>query len=175
MKHCGKSTIGKQLAERLSAPFADSDELLLSAYNDRHPSPFSSFRDLYREKGRDLFCEYEQRGLKEYLANEESPGILSLGGGIADNSRALDIVHHNTYMVFLMVPFETLFNRVMLHGCPPFLDAHNPEAGFLDMYTRRNAVYNARSSLSVELGTASIEEAVTMVYDALMEEANVWK
>ena len=175
IKHSGKSTLGGRLSQILSVPFADTDELLLKEYNERHSSPFSSFRDLYREKGKDVFVEYEYLGLSNYLDNIEMPGVIASGGGISDNDRAMALLRERTFPVYLVVPFDTLCTRVMSHGTPPFLDQENPRDHFLKIYNHRDSLYKAVSRIVVEIGNESIEDATNIVYDALKEAPDVWQ
>src|SRR5918997_3441061 len=76
---CGKTTIGKRLADRLWQRFIDSDEMV-SRYAGK------SIRAIFEEEGEPVFRAFETAVLHELVTMQEH--VISLGGGgvlIPDN------------------------------------------------------------------------------------------
>ena len=175
VKHSGKSTFGKKVAHALHVQFADSDELLLIQYNERNPSPFSNLRDLYREKGKEVFMEYEYLGILHYFENISLPGILSLGGGIVDNVKAMNIIKEKSFILYLDVPEEILYKRIISKGIPPFLDSMHPKDHFSKIYNDRSERYMRDADIILNVGGLPIDESLSLIMQKILEEHNVWK
>ena len=80
---CGKTTIGKRIADRLWAKFIDIDDLIVRAAGGK------SIRDIFLEHGEDYYRGIETECLREALREPEI--ILALGGGtvIRDENREM--------------------------------------------------------------------------------------
>jgi shikimate kinase len=70
---CGKSTIGKGLADKLNIVFTDLDDVLSA---DQH----CTISKLFDQKGPKVFRQLEHQALLNTL-NNETKCVLSLGGG----------------------------------------------------------------------------------------------
>jgi len=146
VKHCGKSSIGQALARLRGLPFLDADEELLR----RHPAgaECGSVRALYRRLGEADFRRAEAE-LLGALLREGFCGVLALGGGAVGNSElAPGTLAQLGRLVWLDVPDEVAFQRVLAGGLPPFLaDAPDPRAEF----ARINASRRERLETAAEL------------------------
>ena len=69
---CGKSTIGKRLAQKLSLSFIDLDAHIQNNYR-------KTIADLFDEKGEEAFRRIEQQALMEVADFEDV--LVSTGGG----------------------------------------------------------------------------------------------
>src|SRR5438132_12455722 len=80
---CGKTTIGKRIADRLCARFVDIDDRIVRAAGGK------SIRDIFLEYGEPYYRDIETECLREAL--KESDIILALGGGtvIRDENREM--------------------------------------------------------------------------------------
>jgi len=80
---CGKTTIGKRIADRLWARFVDIDDLIVRAAGGK------SIRDIFLEHGEPYYRDIETECLREAL--KQSDIILALGGGtvIRDQNREM--------------------------------------------------------------------------------------
>ena len=83
MPSCGKTTIGKRLAERLNLPFIDTDEEIVKREGRSIPEIFSTEGELY-------FRDVESEVVKD-LAQHKGV-VISCGGGVVlreENALAL--------------------------------------------------------------------------------------
>ena len=83
----GKSTIGKQLSEKVFVPFIDLDEYIELKEN-------SSITNIFKEKGEIYFRKIEHRYLKE---------LLSLRGSFCAFARRRDSLLRKQYGVDIKI------------------------------------------------------------------------
>ena len=86
MPGCGKSTVGKALADRLGKTFLDADAALVQMAGKPIPAIFA-------EDGEDVFRKWETRVLTEL--GKKSGLILSTGGGCVTRERNYPLLHQN--------------------------------------------------------------------------------
>ncbi len=100
MPGCGKSTIGKLIAEKLSRPFYDLDSEIVNFEGREIP-------DIFATDGEKTFRDIESRVLLERLAPISGAVIATGGGAILreENVRALKL---NGRLYFLNRPLEQL-------------------------------------------------------------------
>ena len=92
---CGKSTVGKLLAQKLGMRFTDLDDYIES-------SAGMSIPDIFSEKGEPYFREKEAQAVKE-LSAENS--VVACGGGTIINDNSARIARENGPVIFLDLPF----------------------------------------------------------------------
>ena len=90
MKHCGKSTLGRIIAEDVGWAFQDLDDLILTESS----GTWKSVRDLWRELGKEAFAAIEEEAARNYMewtmpTLEKKGCILSMGGGTIENGGAM--------------------------------------------------------------------------------------
>lgn len=138
VKHAGKTTAGKFLAQISGFSFFDLDKEIEA----RKGMPV---RDLYKSKGKAFFIKeeaFECRIIAETAANS----VISTGGGISDNIEALEIIKNRGFSIFLDMPFDTVWQRISekakeTGSLPGFLSPDNPESQFREIYDRRRKIY----------------------------------
>ena len=131
LKHCGKSSVGRLLAERLQRPYYDADGLLEQHYWARHRRYFG-VREIYDQLGKEGFDQIQVQVLEEFFAHYDLdvPPILSLGGGAGDLDEIGRLLE-TCLVVLLEEELALLFQRIASGGLPPFLRAaRNSEAAF---------------------------------------------
>lgn len=152
---CGKTTVGKQLAQQLGWRFLDLDERIEQRAGVRISEIFdrlgeAAFRNL----------EYEQldRALKESVT-AAIPTVVALGGGTFAQSRNLELLHaacipdgapRAGWVLWLDCPIEQLLTRcVTMDNRPLFRD----EVSFRRLYEERAPFYRL-ADFRVESGDA---------------------
>lgn len=99
MPSCGKTTIGKTLAEMLSKNFLDSDEEIVKRQGVTIPK-------IFEEKGEKYFRNIESEVIAE-LSKRES-AVISTGGGAVLNRKNIENLKQNGLVVFIDRPLEML-------------------------------------------------------------------
>lgn len=136
IKHSGKSSVGKLLAEKLNCTFIDIDDVIEEFCE-------GSCRTLYREKGPEAFyaaeleaCGEVVRVLKhDFLLKNNTlvescaavRAVVSTGGGICNNVSALDILKEcGGTVLYLNVREDLACNRIIASSIkrgsyPPYI------------------------------------------------------
>lgn len=139
VKHAGKTELGTEAARILSGRFVDTDELILG----RLQGSVSSVRELYRREGKEAFMAKEREALSAYLTEAPcSVHIIATGGGACDNEPLIALMRASGKIIYLKVAEETLYERILRTGIPPFLEGDDPRGAFHALYARRDALYS---------------------------------
>ncbi len=170
MKHSGKSSLGRKLANDIALPFMDLDDLiieeaLLSPHFER--SRRLTCREIFRFSP-ELFSELEYRGAQRAARelNKDSL-ILALGGGTIENRRAMELLSRNSILVYLEEAEKVLLSRILLRGIPPFLDTNNPGGSFKTLYEKRTKLYEEAADIILPLMEAPLHRALEMLKQKL--------
>lgn len=142
IKHSGKTTIGRLLAQKLNRRWYDLDHEI----EKRIDQPIRTF---YREAGVTAFQTLEVEVLSNLVKEKEI--VISLGGGASDNEELMALVKKAGTLVYLWVEEKELLKRILLGGVPPFLDEADPEGSFSQLYQRRNRRYSKDCNHLIQL------------------------
>lgn len=132
MPGCGKSTVGKLLAERLGKSFVDTDTLVEQAAGKPIP-------EMIANEGETAFRDREQAAVAE--AGKQLSRVIATGGGAVlreDNRRAL---RQNARVVFLERPLE----KLATNGRP----LSRGGAALAALYEQRLPLYRAAADVTV--------------------------
>lgn len=148
MPGCGKSTVGKALAEALGRPFFDSDAELERKIGVSIP-------DFFALHGENAFRELEADVLRALGAR--SGCVIATGGGCVLREENYASLHRNGRLILLERPTEAL----AVEG-RPLSQGRSPEA-----LLRERAPYYARfADLTIPNRTA-VSDAVRLILEAI--------
>ena len=99
MPSCGKTTIGRALADRLGKRFVDLDEEIVRAAGRSIP-------DLFAAEGEDGFREREAEQTARFA--REGRQVLSCGGGVVKRPENLRALRQNGVVLFIDRPLDAL-------------------------------------------------------------------
>jgi shikimate kinase len=100
---CGKSTIGKKLANKLGYGFIDLDDYIEKKSKRTIP-------EIFRSSGEDFFRGLETYSLKE-LATLENV-VVSTGGGTPCFNNNMDLINSSGISIYLKMSSDTLYSRL---------------------------------------------------------------
>lgn len=92
MAGCGKSTVGKLLAEQTGKQFVDADEEIVKLAGKSIP-------ELFAEEGEEAFRTYETHVLAEL--GKQSGLVIATGGGCVTRERNYPLLHQNSRIIWL--------------------------------------------------------------------------
>jgi shikimate kinase / 3-dehydroquinate synthase len=141
----GKSTIGREVAERTARPFVDTDEEI-----ERRHGPIP---ELF-ERGEPEFRRIEEQVVAEALAGP--PSVIALGGGAVLSELTRRRLAAHAFRVFLEVDVEAAWERVRESGRP----LARQEDDFHRLYEERLPVY-------LEVASAPAEDVEDVLLAAL--------
>jgi shikimate kinase len=99
----GKSTVGKLLANKLSYPFIDLDEVIRF---ETH----RTIEDIFEKNGEDYFRQLEKKFLHKVAAIDRR--VIATGGGTPCYSENMDFIKNNGLSIFLYTPLEIVTERL---------------------------------------------------------------
>jgi shikimate kinase len=102
-KNSGKTTFGRQLAEKLGLGFIDLDEQLEEQEGQTIP-------EIYTRVGEDAFRRLEWKALKSLVTKDNI--VISTGGGAPCHCDNMSLMEQNGDVIYLKVTDETLIHRL---------------------------------------------------------------
>ncbi len=167
MPGSGKTTVGRELAERADIPFFDTDAMMVEALNH-------SIADLIHTKGEPYFRHKEavvtQRLLRPFH------GVLATGGGaVMDNNiRPLFAAHR---VVYLRAEPATLAQRLEGNEERPLLKGHGTLAEQLAAtLAQREPVYQTLAQFTIDvdaLTAAQVVEAIATHLGVALDDSGI--
>jgi len=124
----GKSTIGREVAERTARPFVDTDAEIERLHG--------AIPELF-EHGEPDFRRIEEQVVAEALAGP--PAVIALGGGAVLSEKTRQRLRATAYTVLIDVDVDDAWERVKGSKRPL---ARDPDA-FRRLYDERQAIYQA--------------------------------
>ena len=146
IKHCGKSTVGKEIAAILDMPLIDSDrEIELLDGKNR------TCREIFKSEGEEFFRKLEAEVL-EKLASSSEKAVISLGGGALSNPYlSSELKAEIGFKLWLEVDDKTAFQRIKANGLPPFLsETADPFEAFVAMNRKRRELFAACADAKID-------------------------
>ena len=148
----GKTTIGKQVAQKLGVEFIDVD-------NEIEMDEKTTISDIFVQKGEAYFRQLERAKISELLNSFN--GVLSLGGGsVLDESTRQSLAI--APVVWLKVSSGDASSRVGLGLSRPVLMG-NVRSTLVKLLEERTPLYEEVADWEIDTSKKSIEEVVQEV------------
>lgn len=144
MPGCGKSTLGKLLAERTGKQFVDADDVIVQRAGISIPKIFDKI-------GEEGFRKLET----EVLSNlgKQSGLIIATGGGCVTRSENYNLLHQNGHIIWIQRQISSLPTNGR-----PLSQQNNLET----MFAVRKPLYEQFSDYSV-INDGSLDETITAI------------
>ena len=148
---CGKSTVGKILAEMLGIRFFDLDEIIVEGEKRTIPDIFSS-------EGEDGFRNLEIKYLQRVLKGGGDK-VLSLGGGTPTIPAARDLLREKTVCIYLRATVDTLqANLSGSEGNRPLLKDTPLREKISELLSIRSDAYLHSAHIVIDIDGLSADE-----------------
>ena len=144
MPGCGKTTIGRALAQALSRPLVDTDAMIVE-------SAGRSIPDIFATDGEEAFRTLETQAVT--AAGRMSGAVISTGGGVVTRERNYAPLSQNGRIIFIRRDPEEL----PVDGRP--ISQSTPKA---ELYAKRLPLYNAFADADVE-NNGTVDETVNKI------------
>lgn len=135
---CGKSTIGRRLADISGRAFTDMD-----TYIEKKAG--MSIPEIFEEKGESAFREMETEAVSEL---GDKGGIVACGGGAMLKDINAKIAAEKGVVVYIDVDFDTCYGRISGDKNRPIVAANTKES-LEEIYNSRVSLYTAHSSVKI--------------------------
>ena len=148
MPGCGKSTIGKRLAEHLHREFYDADEV----FTQTHPlSP----AEILRTEGEDAFRSLEHNMICDLC--KKSGCVIATGGGVVVRPDNYDALHQNGVIVWI----DRDPNKLPTDGRPL-----SQSVGVHVLYEKRKDAYCRFADITVKSNEV-LDDTLAAILEAL--------
>jgi len=137
---CGKTTVGRILAEKMKFTFADSDQIIENKQGMTIPQIFEIY-------GEEYFRRLEEITIRSLL--EKNNIVISTGGGAVLNQSLFDYMKLNARVVHLKASIDTLWDRLRNCTNRPMLYSDNPRKRMEELYIMRLPIYQ-KAHLNIE-------------------------
>ena len=152
MPGCGKSTLGRCLAERLGRDFIDADPEIEKDSGKTIPELFAVSEDFFRKQ--------ETRTTKRLSALQDK--VLAMGGGVVLRQENISSLKENGLIIFLDRSPEDIIGDVDTKT-RPLLAAGRRR--IYDLYAQREALYRAVADVTVQ-NKGSMQDVLLRLMDA---------
>ena len=139
MMGCGKSTVGRLLAERMRLPLIDLDEEIARAAGKTIP-------EIFAPEGEAGFRARETAALECALARGD--GVIATGGGIITRAENIRMMREKGFVVWLCRPLENMIADVRQDTRPNL--AGGKEERMRTLYAQRAHLYEAAAHLQFD-------------------------
>ncbi len=149
-KASGKTSYGKLLAERLSRPFFDVDDLLRGIYL-RETGHAWTVREIYKEEQEQSFRDWESKAVCQL--GDISGAVIALGGGTPLRQENCDLLKSGGLWVYIDEERHRLEER-----CPPF---------WMSQYEVRKPIYEKLADVHFRPSGKSISHEIDRLMEAI--------
>lgn len=143
MPSCGKSTVGKVIAENFNKAFVDTDEYIVSADGREIP-------EIFRADGETVFRQKESEAVFDIAKSTGT--VVATGGGVVLDKSNIDILKENGRVYFIDRPLEMLVTT----GDRPL---SSNRADLEKRYNERYSLYTACADVIID-GSGTVDEVV---------------
>ena len=156
---CGKSTVGRELHQRLGFQLADMDQII----EQRTGKPITS---IFADEGEQAFRDMETALLKELGAPDAPRRIISTGGGVVVRAENRDLIRSLGYVVWLDAPIKVILERTRKNRTRPLLlTDEDPEERIRNMMEARRPFYQETAHLKLDTGGLDCGELATGILE----------
>ena len=155
---CGKSSVGKRIAEKLGRRFIDSDDLIIEKAG-------LSINEMVKEKGWPYFRALEKEVIKEISAEDNL--VIATGGGVITDETNIINLKANGFIVWLDADIETIKKRLKGDNASienrPSLTGDNPVDEIREVMEKRRPVYRQACNISIDTDKMNINDVADMI------------
>jgi shikimate kinase len=155
----GKSTVGRELHQRLGYPLVDMDQVI----EQRAGKPITA---IFAEDGEEVFREMETRLLEELSVADGQRRIISTGGGVVGREENRALLKHLGYVVWLHAPLPVILERTARNRERPLLHTDRPAARIAELMEVRLPLYQESSHLKVDTAGLDYGELATGILES---------
>ena len=150
---CGKTTVGKSLANKLNYNFIDTDEYIESTMK-------MSISEIFKKYGEQFFREYETECLIQ-LASKLGNCVISTGGGVPVKVCNREILKNMGRIYYLKADADTIYARVKYDKKRPLLQCDNPYEKIKSMLEQREEFYREAADEVICVDGLSVKDIVS--------------
>ncbi|MES2345090.1 MAG: shikimate kinase [Chlamydiota bacterium] len=156
LQACGKTTVGKKLADTLQWNFIDTDQWL----EETEGTGLSS-RQIALTKGEAYFRALEQKQIERLSSLTRT--VVAVGGGSFAYAKNKNALKNSGVILYLKITPCTAWNRIIRNGIPSYVDQKNPKSSFHVIAEQRLPLYEQMADLIFDVESLNTEEIITLI------------
>lgn len=146
---CGKSTVGKAIANKINYNFIDSDEYIEHQEN-------MSISEIFEKFGEDYFRNKETATISNISKLDHC--VVSLGGGAVLNKENANIIKTSGKLFFLNISAQEVYNRLKDDTSRPLLQTDDKLSSISSLLTKRLPIYNEVADVRIDVDGKTVDE-----------------
>ncbi len=155
----GKSTVGRELHQRLGYPLVDMDHVIEQRAG-------KSITAIFAEAGETAFRDMETDLLAELNDPSALRRIISTGGGVIGREQNRTLLRQLGYVVWLYAPISTILERTGKNRDRPLLDTEDPAARVEALMAERKSLYAEAAHLKIDTVGLDSSELATGILES---------
>ncbi|MCX7695071.1 MAG: shikimate kinase [Caloramator sp.] len=149
MPGCGKTTLGKILAQKLGIPFFDTDNILVETYGETIEEMFKKGEAYFRQKESEII----------QTISEKDGCVISTGGGVVLNYNNILNLKRNGVIIFINRNIEDIYKTLSLEGRPLLTNRNK----LFELYKQRINLY--KQYCDYEINNIVLEETIDKILE----------
>lgn len=155
---CGKTVIGKRLAQMLGYDFVDTDDLVTGYASMSIPHIFEKYGECY-------FRELEAKAAEE--AAQKDQAVIATGGGIIKNKKNIEMLKITGVLVYLKADSEKIYKNTLNDSTRPLLQDGDRMENIQRLLTEREPLYVEYGDFVIDVSPLNVEQGVREILKTL--------
>ncbi len=155
----GKSTVGRELHQRLGYPLVDMDQVIEQRAR-------KSIAAIFADAGEEAFRDMETSLLEELNDLAAPRRIISTGGGVVGREGNRGLLRQLGYVVWLHAPMPVILERTGKNRDRPLLHTDDPGARIEALMALRKPLYEETAHLKVKTTGLDCSELATGILES---------
>ena len=156
---CGKSTVGRELHQRLGYRLMDIDQIIEENMGKK-------ISEIFREEGESAFRDFETMQLQEIFKQTDTRHIISSGGGVVIRPGHRALLRRLGYVVWLRASEEVIYERTSRNRDRPLLNAPDAREKISALLAEREPWYRETAHLRVDTAGLESHELATGILES---------
>lgn len=156
----GKSSVGRELANRQNLQFVDLDNLIELKEKKR-------ISDIFAEEGEPYFRKVEKEVLEDTAKKNKL--VVACGGGIVLNPENIRIMKETGLLICLSAKPEVILKRASGSKQRPLLNVADPKKQ-IELLLEKRSSYYALADKIIDTSRLSIKEVADKIIDLIQKQ-----
>jgi len=158
----GKSTVGRELARRLSLKMVDTDDMI-------EEKAGKTISEIFEEEGEAVFRDMESQAARD--VSSLSGHVIITGGGIVLRDQNMDALKKAGPVICLTASPEVILKRNQGTSHRPILQTGDPLKKIRDLLEARSPFY-ARADYTIDTSNRTLQEVGDRIIEILSEQGS---
>ncbi len=155
----GKSTVGRELHQRLGYPLIDMDRAIEESIGKK-------ITEIFKEEGEEAFRDFESLQLLEIAKQNDKSQIISAGGGVVIRPDNRKLLHKLGYVVWLHAPIDVIYERTSRSQDRPLLNHMDARERISTLLAEREPWYRETAHLKIDTAGLDSKEIATGILES---------